>query len=115
MVKPVIFVLGISALPLAQKIKEHLGGQIRGPEGLEGCDAHFENATHAIARAFIGSNAIIGLCASGILIRALAARLRNKVSEPAVVAVAEDGSSVVPLLGGHHGANDLARRPSQDP
>jgi cobalt-precorrin 5A hydrolase / precorrin-3B C17-methyltransferase len=110
MVKPVIFVLGISALPLAQKIKNHLGGQIRGPEGLEGCDAHFEKAAHSMAAAFNDSNAIIGLCASGILIRALAPRLRNKTSEPAVVAVAEDGSSVVPLLGGHHGANDLARR-----
>jgi cobalt-precorrin 5A hydrolase / precorrin-3B C17-methyltransferase len=27
-----------------------------------------------------------------------------------VIALAEDGSSAVPLLGGHHGANDLARR-----
>ena len=27
-----------------------------------------------------------------------------------MIAVAEDGSSAVPLLGGHHGANDLARR-----
>ena len=27
-----------------------------------------------------------------------------------MLAVAEDGSAVVPLLGGHHGANDLARR-----
>ena len=26
-----------------------------------------------------------------------------------MVAVAEDGSAVVPLLGGHHGANALAR------
>ena len=27
-----------------------------------------------------------------------------------MIALAEDGSSVVPLLGGHHGANELARR-----
>jgi cobalt-precorrin 5A hydrolase/precorrin-3B C17-methyltransferase len=31
------------------------------------------------------------------------------MSEPPVIAVAEDGSVIVPLLGGHHGANDLAR------
>ena len=30
-----------------------------------------------------------------------------------MVAVAEDGSAVVPLLGGHHGANDLARKISE--
>ncbi len=35
--------------------------------------------------------------------------LGDKTSEPPVIAVAEDGSAVVPLLGGHHGANALAR------
>jgi cobalt-precorrin 5A hydrolase/precorrin-3B C17-methyltransferase len=51
---------------------------------------------------------IIGLCAAGILIRALAPVLGNKVEEPPVVALAEDGSAAVPLLGGHLGGNALA-------
>ncbi len=34
----------------------------------------------------------------------------DKRDEPPVIAISEDGKSVVPLLGGHHGANDLARR-----
>ena len=53
---------------------------------------------------------IIGVMSSGALIRLLAPALSDKHSEPPVLAVAEDGSSVVPLLGGHHGANDLARK-----
>ena len=105
-----IFVLGPSALPLAHKIKAQLGGEILGPEGLVGCDIHFQKATHAIARAFIFAHAVIGICASGILIRAIAPRLKVKNSDAPVIAVAEDGSSVVPLIGGHHGANDLARQ-----
>ena len=105
-----IFVLGPSALPIAQQIKSIIGGQIYGPKGMQGCDINFEKAIHAIPRAFNFSQAIVGICASGILIRALAARLRNKHREPPVIAVGEDGSSVVPLLGGHHGANDLARK-----
>ena len=52
---------------------------------------------------------IVGLCAAGIVIRALAPLLKDKIAEPPVVAVAEDGSAVVPLLGGHHGANAIAR------
>jgi hypothetical protein len=36
--------------------------------------------------------------------------LADKLTEPPVVAVAEDGSVAVPLLGGHRGANALARR-----
>ncbi|MFQ5958723.1 MAG: precorrin-3B C(17)-methyltransferase, partial [Alphaproteobacteria bacterium] len=35
--------------------------------------------------------------------------LADKHYEPPVVAVAADGSAAVPLLGGHHGANALAR------
>jgi cobalt-precorrin 5A hydrolase / precorrin-3B C17-methyltransferase len=105
-----IFVLGPSALSLAQKIKVSLGGLIHGPEGLEGCDVHYEKATHAISTAFVFNHPIVGICASGILIRAIANRLKNKSIEPPVVAVSEDGSSVVPLLGGHHGANDLAMK-----
>src|SRR6185312_4925077 len=50
-----------------------------------------------------------GLCASGILIRALAPLLDDKRIEPAVVALAEDGSVAVPLVGGHRGANAIAQ------
>jgi cobalt-precorrin 5A hydrolase/precorrin-3B C17-methyltransferase len=53
---------------------------------------------------------VIGICAAGILIRAVAPRLADKHGEPPLIAVAADGSSVVPLLGGHHGANLLSRR-----
>jgi cobalt-precorrin 5A hydrolase/precorrin-3B C17-methyltransferase len=58
---------------------------------------------------FTAGRPIIGICASGILIRALAPLLDDKTEEPPVVALAEDGSVAVPLLGGHHGANALAR------
>ena len=105
-----IFVLGPSALPMAQLIKAAIGGDIHGPEGLAGCDVNYEIAIHAIARCYTLSQAVIGICAAGILIRAVAPQIKNKFREPPLVAVAEDGSSVVPLLGGHHGANDLARR-----
>ena len=105
-----IFVLGPSAMPTARKIKDAVGGLIHGPEGLEGADVHFAKATQAMARAFIFAKAVVGVCAAGILIRAVAPRLKDKSREAPVVAVAEDGSSVVPLTGGHSGANDLTRR-----
>jgi cobalt-precorrin 5A hydrolase/precorrin-3B C17-methyltransferase len=53
---------------------------------------------------------IVAVCAAGIVIRALAPMLTDKTREPAVVALAEDGSCAVPLLGGHRGANALARK-----
>ncbi|MEO9169380.1 MAG: precorrin-3B C(17)-methyltransferase [Aestuariivirga sp.] len=105
-----IFILGPSALPMAQKIKAEIGGDIHGPEGLDVCDKHYEQAVQGIARAWRMSHGVIGICASGILIRAVGPLLKSKMQEPPLLAVAEDGSSVVPLIGGHHGANDLARK-----
>ena len=102
--------LGISALPLAQRLKAELDGEIHAPDCLSGGDASYAKATAHLAELFQQGRTIIGLCASGILIRALAPHLNDKRTEPPVVAVAEDGSSSVPLLGGHHGANTLAQK-----
>lgn len=68
-----------------------------------------ETAEHLRDLFTIGSP-ILFVGAAGAVIRILAPLLADKETEPPVLAVAEDGSAVVPLLGGHHGANDLARR-----
>lgn len=73
-------------------------------------DDCFDDAIAEIRRHFRAGEAIIGVCAAGILIRALAPLLEDKTREPPVLAIAEDGSAVIPLLGGHNGANALARR-----
>ena len=57
---------------------------------------------------FQAGRAVVGVCAAGILIRSLARVLRSKLTEPPVICVADDGSAVVPLLGGHRGANSIA-------
>jgi len=106
-----IIVLGPSALPLARKMKALLpGARIHAPAArrLE-ADVHFARAAPHIAALFAAGTPIVGLCAAGILIRAVAPLIDDKRGEPPVVAVAEDGSSAVPLLGGHRGANALAR------
>jgi cobalt-precorrin 5A hydrolase/precorrin-3B C17-methyltransferase len=107
---PAIVILGASALPLARRIKDAFGGEIHGPRCVAGPHMIYERVTATIVDLFSEGRPIIGLCASGILIRALAPCLADKRDEPAVVAVAEDGSYAVPLLGGHHGANTLARK-----
>ena len=110
MVKPVLFVLGASALPLAHKLKQPLDAEIHTPNCVAGGDVTYAKATAHLGTLFSEGRSIVGLCAAGILIRAIAPHLKDKHCEPPVIALAEDGSSAVPLLGGHHGANDLARR-----
>ncbi|MEO6607690.1 MAG: precorrin-3B C(17)-methyltransferase [Aestuariivirga sp.] len=110
MSKPIIFILGASALEHAKRLKTELQGEIHAPRCIAGGDVAYEKATSHLGKLFGEGRTIIGLCASGILIRALAPHLGDKRTEPPVLAVAEDGSSVVPLLGGHHGANALAKQ-----
>ncbi|MDB5406048.1 MAG: Precorrin-3B methylase [Rhodospirillales bacterium] len=106
-----IVVLGQGAMPLAERLRAILpGATIHAPDGKGiASDTGFTHATSHIAGLFAAGVPIVGICAAGILIRAVAPLLADKRQEPPVVAVAEDGSTAVPLLGGHHGANALAR------
>ncbi len=104
--------LSAGGLALARKLKPAFQeATIHGLENRAG-DAEFTfRETVAHLRALHGDGiAIVGLCAAGILIRALAPLLADKRHDAPVVALAEDGSVAVPLVGGHHGANELARK-----
>jgi cobalt-precorrin 5A hydrolase / precorrin-3B C17-methyltransferase len=111
-VAPAILVLGQNSVIVARKIITVL------PEatlyGLAGrtseVDISFTNFGETLRELFAQGTPIIGICAAGILIRTVAPMLSDKRQEPPVLAVAEDGSAVVPLLGGLNGVNDLARR-----
>jgi len=56
---------------------------------------------------------IVLVMATGVAVRAIAPLLTDKWHDPAVVVVGADRRFAVPLIGGHHGANDLARRLSE--
>ena len=73
-------------------------------------DRVFTEVAEHLRDLFTIGSPILFVGAAGALIRILAPLLADKEAEPPVLAIAEDGSAVVPLLGGHHGANDLARR-----
>jgi len=74
----------------------------------EDADVLFADTLSHIGSLFRQGVRVVGLCSAGILIRAIAPCLADKTAEPAVVAVAEDGSAVVPLVGAHTGGAALA-------
>lgn len=107
---PVVLALSRSGEDTAHRIARALGAPVHGREGrVDAADATFANALDHARDLFAAGTPIVGVCASGILIRAVAPLLADKTTEPPVVSVSDDGSVVVPLLGGHRGANRLAR------
>ena len=110
-VPPAIVILGQNSLPIAKTISALFpGSQIYGlVDRTFDTDINFSNFGETLRELFATETPIIAICAAGIIIRTLAPLLSDKRAEPPVLAVAEDGSAVVPLLGGLHGVNDLAR------
>ncbi|WP_188527592.1 precorrin-3B C(17)-methyltransferase [Sinisalibacter lacisalsi] len=107
---PVVIALNRAGEATAHRIAAHLGARVHGREGrVDRADAHFPNALTHVRDLFAAGVPVIGVCASGILIRAVAPLLVDKTTEPPVLSVSDDGSVVIPLLGGHRGANRLAR------
>ncbi len=115
--KPVIVTLSHGGFELARQIAAHLpGAEIHGlVKRVPQADVTFDAAADHLRALFAQHRPIIAVMAAGIVIRALAPLLSDKRREPPVIAVSDDGASVVPLLGGHSGANQFARdgRPGQ--
>lgn len=111
MITPAIVILGQGSLATARSIQQvYSGALIHGLAGrVEGADQAYSEFGATLRQLYQQGTPIIALCAAGIVIRTLAPLLLEKGEEPAVLAVAEDGSAVVPLLGGLGGVNLMAR------
>ena len=109
---PAVVALTAGGRALAERLRDVLPqALIHGRRGrAEEADVVFDDFSATLQGAFLEGRPLVVIAASGTVIRALAPLLADKRAEPPVVAVAEDGGAVVPLLGGHRGANDLARR-----
>jgi cobalt-precorrin 5A hydrolase len=81
----------------AERIAEFLGADIA------------EYSPEIFATVFPGRKRIVALMSMGIVVRKITPLLEDKWKDPAVVVVSPDCRYAVPVLGGHHGANELAR------
>lgn len=112
---PAIVLLGANSLSTARRLQAgYPEARLYGLRGrVEDCDYGYEHFGTLLRDLYQSNRPLIVLCAAGIIIRTLAPLLSEKGAEPPVLAVAEDGSTVVPLLGGLAGVNRLARKLAQ--
>ena len=96
---------------LGTQLAQELGGEVHGLKSrMPQASASFESTVDHLVELFLAGRPIVAICASGIIIRALAPYLSDKWQDSPVVALSEDGQSIVPLIGGHHGAITIARK-----
>ncbi len=92
---------------LSNKIKEFL---LEDPTIIK-IDTFHKNINQNINNIFNSYDAIIGIMATGILIRSIANKIQNKTTDPAILSLDENGKYVISLLSGHLGrANELSQK-----
>jgi cobalt-precorrin 5A hydrolase len=84
-------------LDKAKTIAQFLGAEVR------------EYKPDIFSEVFPHTRRIVAVMSMGIVVRSIAPLLNDKWNDPAVVVVSPDLVYAIPLIGGHHGANELAK------
>ena len=108
---PALIALTAQGLRLAEQSLPFLpeGTDIHGLEPrCQGAPILFQDTLSHIVSVFLSGRPIIGICSTAILIRAVAPYLSGKHEAPPIIALSEDGKTVIPLLGSHHGGSEIA-------
>ncbi|NQV55923.1 MAG: cobalamin biosynthesis protein, partial [Rhodospirillales bacterium] len=107
---PVFVALNNTGAQLARRLMAVVpGAELHGfAKRVSDADVPFARVQPHIRELYSQERPVIAIMSTGIIIRALGDLAVDKHSEAAVVAIGEAGQSVVPLLGGHNGANKLA-------
>ncbi len=82
----------------ARKLADHLNGEV----------VLYEKGI--FKDIFSDYNAVVAVFASGIAVREIAPYLGSKWEDPALIVVDSGLNFAIPVLGGHHGGNEVARR-----
>ncbi len=99
-----------NGLEVAEKIKTKIGGSIHGLKSRVKTENTFTNTTKFIGEQFAQGNAVIGICATAIIVRAIAPYIVGKSIDAPAIAISENGDTIVPILNGHYGGYELSNK-----
>ncbi len=107
--KPVVLALTTRGAETARHAAAAVSGIVVTKASLGIPGPTFDRIGDAVGAAVSRGQPVVGVCAAGILIRCVSGLIGEKRDDPPLLAISEDGANVVPLIGGHRGANRMAR------
>lgn len=105
---PAVVAITINGLNTAKKLEKELNADIYTAGHASEYGIHMDVLSNCIENLFKKYKAIIFIMALGAVVRLIAPYLKNKFSDPAVIAIDDSGKFIIPVISGHHGANELA-------
>lgn len=101
----------ISVTNQGKKISDKLYSHLKDNPLILNVTQYHKNVINTINNIFNQYDCIIGIMASGIMIRSIAPHINSKLSDPAVLLIDDNANFVISLLSGHFGgANDLTTK-----
>ena len=93
----------------AQKLAINLAEELKMDPTVISIKIFNKNVKKALNDAFNEYDCILGIMAAGIMVRNICTLIKNKMEDPAVLVMDDQGKHVISLLSGHFGgANDIA-------
>ncbi|AEG19408.1 cobalt-precorrin 5A hydrolase [Methanobacterium paludis] len=98
----------ITITPKARKLAEKIMDDVAEDPTVIKVDLFEKNVKKTLKTVFNSYDCIIGIMATGIMVRNICGLIKNKTEDPAVLVVDENGEHVISLLSGHlGGGNDF--------
>jgi len=98
----------ITITPKARKLAEKIMDDVAEDPTVIKVDLFEKNVKKTLKKVFNSYDCIIGIMATGIMVRNICGLIKNKTEDPAVLVVDENGEHVISLLSGHlGGGNDF--------
>lgn len=99
----------ISLTKTGRKLAQKIFLNLEGDHTVLRTDIFHKNVAQILENAFVKYDCIVGVMASGIMVRSICHLIKSKTQDPAVLVVDETGKKVISLLSGHlGGGNDFA-------
>ncbi|MGZ7043791.1 MAG: cobalt-precorrin 5A hydrolase [Methanobacterium sp.] len=93
----------------AQNLAENLAEDLNNDSTIISVKIFHKNVKNALRETFHEYDCILGIMATGIMIRNICPLIKNKIEDPAVLTMDDKGKHIISLLSGHFGgANDIA-------